>query len=74
MQQLSIDVAGIDDMLLRQQFFLLESFMNGGGCGVISDRSRSRFDMSDQVRAVFLAGFRQVDASTPTQLVVRFLL
>ena len=47
-------------MLLGQQFFLLESFMNAGGSRIIGDGSGGRFDMGDQVRAVFLTGFRQM--------------
>ena len=37
--------------------------MNGGGSGVIGDGSGSRFNMSDQMRAVFLTRFGEMDAS-----------
>ena len=66
-QQLGIDIARIDDMLLGQQFLLLEPFMNAGRSRIVGDRSGGRFDMGDQVRAVFLTGFRQMNLkSHPT--------
>ena len=34
--------------------------MNAGGSRVVRDGSGSRFDMRNQVRAVFLTGFRQM--------------
>ena len=61
MQQLGIDVAGIDDMLLGQKAFLLESFMNGCGSCIIGDGCRRRFHMGDQMRAVFLTRFGEMD-------------
>jgi hypothetical protein len=63
-QQLGIDIAGIDEMLLGQQVFLLEPFMNASGSCIIGDGSGRRFNMGDQMRAVFLARFRQMDASS----------
>src|SRR6266705_150754 len=60
-QQLGIDIAGIDDMLLGQQVFPLEPFMNGRRSCIIGDGCGRRFNMGDQMRAVFLTRFRQMD-------------
>ena len=60
-QQPGINIAGIDDMLLGQQFFLLEPFMDAGSSRIVGDRSRGRFNMGDQMWAVFLTGFRQMN-------------
>ena len=35
--------------------------MNTGGSCIIGDGSGGRFDMGNQVRAVFLTGFRQMN-------------
>ena len=59
-QQLGIDIACIDQMLVGQQFLLLESFMDAGGSCIVGDKGRGRFDMGDQMRAVLLSGFRQM--------------
>jgi hypothetical protein len=60
-QQLRIDIAGIDDMLLGQQVFLLEPFMNGRGSCIIGDGCGRRFNMGDQMRAVLLTRFGEMD-------------
>jgi hypothetical protein len=57
-QQLGINIARIDDMLLGQQFLLLKPFMDAGSSRIVGDRSCGRFNMGDQMRAVFVAGFR----------------
>ena len=60
-QYLSINLARIDEMLLGQQVFLLESFMDSSGSGIVGDWGCGRFDVSDEMGTVFLAGFREVD-------------
>jgi len=59
-KQLSVNIARIDDVLLRQQVFVLQGLMNGGGHGIIGDGSTGRFDMRDQVRVLLLARFGQM--------------
>ncbi|SRR6266566_1159549 len=61
--QLSIDIAAIDDMLFGQQVFLFEPFMNARGSCIIGDGSGRRFDMGDQMRAVLLTRFGEMNAS-----------
>jgi hypothetical protein len=48
-------------MLLGQQVFLLESFMDSSGSGIVGNRGCGRFDVSDAMWTVFLAGFREMD-------------
>src|SRR5205814_5046988 len=48
-QQLGINIARIDDMLLGQQFSLLEPFVDGGGSGIVGDRGGGRLNMGNQV-------------------------
>ena len=60
-QQPGINIARIDDMLLGQEFFLLEPFVDDGGSRIVGDGGRGRLDMGDQVWAVLLTGFRQVN-------------
>ncbi len=64
-KQLSVNIVRIDDVLLRQQVFVLQGLMNDGGPGIIGDGSTGRFDMRDQVRALLLARFGQMDGCHP---------
>jgi hypothetical protein len=61
MQQLGIDIAGIDNVLIGQKLLLFEPFMDSGCPRVVGDGSRSRFHMRNQVRAVFLTGFSEMN-------------
>ena len=60
-QQFGIHITGIHNMLIWQEVFVLEAFMNHGGSGIIGNRSGGGFDMRDQMRTVFFAGFGQMD-------------
>ena len=60
-QQFGIHIARIDTMLIWQEVFVLEAFMNDGGSGIIGNRSGGRFDMGDQMRTAFFTGFGQMD-------------
>jgi hypothetical protein len=60
-QQFSIHVACIHHMLLREQIFALETFVNECCSRIEGNRSGGRFDMGDQVRTVFFTAFGQMD-------------
>lgn len=60
-QQFGIHIPGIDNVLLWQQVFALESFMDECCSGIIRNRGGGRVDRRDQMRAAFFTGFRQMD-------------
>ena len=60
-QQLGIDIASIDNVLIGQKLLLFEPFMDSGCPRVVGDGSRGRFNMRNQVRAVFLTGFGEMN-------------
>ncbi len=60
-QQLGIDIASIDNVLIGQKLLLFEAFMDSGCPRVVGDGSRGRFNMRNQVRAVFLTGFGEMN-------------
>jgi hypothetical protein len=64
-QQFGIHLPGIDNMLLWQQVFALESFMDERCSGIIRNRSGGRVDMGDQMRTAFFTGFCQMDGYHP---------
>ena len=75
-EQFGIHIAGIHNMLLRQQVFVLETLMDEGCSGIIRDWGRSRFYMGNEMGTPFVTGFSQMDfiahpSGTPLFAVMR---
>lgn len=73
-QQFGIHIARIDNMLVWQELFVLEGFVDDRRSRIIRDRGRGGFHMWNEVRAVFFTGFGQMDFLSHERLVLRFLL
>lgn len=67
-EQLRVDVAGVGNVLGRQQVLLGEIRVDRRRDGIVGYRRRRGFDVRDQVGAVGLAGFSQMDlVASPSQ-------
>lgn len=73
-QQFGIHIARIDNMLVWQELFVLEGFVDDRRSRIIRDRCRGGFHMRNEVRAFFFTGFGQMDFLSHERLVLRFLL
>src|SRR6266480_526383 len=54
------DIAGIDEMLLWEQFLLSQTSVDGGKHSLIADGSRSGLDMSDQLGSLFITSLAEM--------------